>query len=140
MDFELLQGRSTRLVIGPMTKSSGQMVDLTGKRLLFVAKATMEDADPGDIVYSLTVDGGGIPTSDGIVFGRPSAADVDVMQDEAVDSGYATLEFDDNDTRAMAPGAYPYELVLVAGTRVHQLRSGTITVADTLIADPEAYA
>ena len=139
MNFDVYQGRTRRLQ-AELTTATGAAQNLTGKRLIFVVKDAMESADPGEIVYSLTVDESGTPDAQGIVFGRPVPTNPATMELETVSSGWVTIELDDDDTRGLTPGAHPYELVLIETTRVHQLRAGTMNVIDTLIEDPEAYA
>lgn len=137
MDLNILQGRSELFTIGPLETEAGGMENLANKKVLFVAKADELDTDAAAIlIYGLVVDGSGVATTaNGITFGRYVNG---VLQDATATSGYLTLEIDDDDTRTLAAGTYPYELALVDGTRPYTLRSGNLIVAETLIDDPEA--
>lgn len=134
MDMEIKQGRAERFTIGPITTETGAMQDLTSRKLLWVVKTNEDDLDSAaELVYGVVVDGSGVPTSDGITFGRYVNG---ILQDDTVNSGYVTLEINDDDTRDMS-GSYFYELAFVEGVRPYTLRSGTLTVVPTLIDDPE---
>ncbi len=141
-DHTIYIGRSLRLTMGPLLRLDNTIVPLTGITVMLVAKTGLEQSDvDAPIKYWLRTDTtGAVVAQKGMVMGRPSA-DGSMMVNDTPAESYITVEFDNDDTLTMPEGTLLYEVVLIDAAvppRVHQMRSGTLTIVDTLINDPIA--
>ncbi len=141
-DHTIYKGRSLRFTMGPLLRLDNTVVPLIGVTVMLVAKTGLEQTDAeAPVKYWLRTNStGGVVAQKGMVMGRPSA-DGTTMVNATPAESFITVEFDNDDTLAMMPETLIYEVVLIDAAeppRVHQMRSGTLTIVDTLIDDPIA--
>ena len=137
MDFTIKQGRYRRLVIPPMLNGDGSTYALasTTSRLM-VKKLGEPDSEAAVDLYLVVNSGGTVTDSQGMSLGGTDDT-VEPPVTYGTNSGAITVEFEDEDTQDVAPGAYAWEFVVIKAGKVEQGNAGTVTIIDTLIDDPE---
>lgn len=135
------QGRTARALLGPFKTAVGSSYDFadTTVRLMVKPNATAVDADAiFDFIISFDEDG--VVTSDPgrITLGGVDTEVIPPITYTLASEGVLTLKLDDSDTRLIAAGSYPYEMVVIVPdvSDVLPLQSGNLIITDTLIDDP----
>ncbi len=138
MDIEIKQGRYAKLLIPPMLNPDGTTYSLNNTTSRFMIKKFGElDADAQVDLYLVVDAGGTVTDSRGMT---PGGVDTTVTPNviySGVASGAITIEIEDDDTQDTPPDDYAWEFVVIKSTKVEQGSSGSVTVTDTLIDDPE---
>ena len=141
MSFNVNQGRTARFLVGPLLNADGSTFMLADVTVRFMAKSDFQDPDNTAVIdHKITFGATGTVTNvpTGWTVGGVDTNTNPPFEYTGPESGVLTLTLEDEDTQAMIPGTYPWEIVMVtAGGDVYQLFSGDLVIGDTLIQTPE---